>query len=67
MYKLYLTVFTRNRWAECLFILRYIVMHCLVTYFTKSAHQNVMLRQNTLSHNKVKYFFLGRNKTGFSY
>ena len=33
----------------------------------KSAHQNVILSQNTLNQNKVKKIFLGQNKNGPSY
>ena len=41
------SLFTRNRLAEWLFFLRYVVMHRLVAYIIKSVHQNVILSQNT--------------------
>ena len=49
-------------------------MHRLVAYFIKSVHQNVILSQNRLCQNKVKFsndkakiIFLGRDKNGTSY
>ena len=55
MYELYLAVFfTRNRLAEWLFFLRYVVMHRFVAYFIKFVYQNVILSQNRSSQNKVK-------------